>query len=112
MQKLNFEYIIADFGLGKLGKFNCEAVNDFSVGIELEGCDDDEFEEAQYRTLVELTHLLTTSIPSLSSKHIYGHEEVAPGRKTDPGPGFDWQAYRFAVSEKEFQIANNEYDVQ
>lgn len=89
-----------------------EAVNDFSVGIELEGCDDDEFEEAQYRTLVELTHLLTSSIPSLSSKHIYGHEEIAPGRKTDPGPGFDWQAYRLAVSEKEFQIANNEYDVQ
>jgi len=87
-----------------------EAVNDFSIGIELEGCDDDGFEEAQYRTLVELTHLLISSIPALSSEQIFGHEEISPGRKTDPGPGFNWQAYRSALSEKEFQVAVKEHD--
>ena len=87
-----------------------EAVNDFSIGIELEGCDDDEFEEAQYRTLVELTHLLISSIPGLSSEQIFGPEEIAPGRKTDPGPGFNWQSYRSALSAKEFQVVVKEHD--
>lgn len=87
-----------------------EAVNDFSIGIELEGCDDDGFEEAQYHTLVELTHLLISSIPALSSEQIFGHEEIAPGRKTDPGPGFNWQSYRSALSAKEFQVAVKEHD--
>ena len=87
-----------------------EAVNDFSIGIELEGCDDDGFEEAQYRTLVQLTHLLISCIPALSSEQIFGHEDIAHGRKTDPGPGFNWQAYRSALSEKEFKIAIKEHD--
>lgn len=87
-----------------------EAVNDFSIGIELEGCDDDGFEEAQYRTLVELTDSLISGIPALSIEHIYGHEDIAPGRKTDPGPGFNWQAYRAALSERAFQVADNKRD--
>jgi len=85
-----------------------QAVNDFSIGIELEGCDDDGFEEAQYRTLAELSGLLIAAIPSLSTKHIYGHEDIAPGRKTDPGPGFDWQNYRLALLEQDIQIAAKE----
>ena len=89
-----------------------EAVNDFSIGIELEGCDDDGFEEAQYRTLVELTHLLTSNIATLSSEQIFGHEDIAPGRKTDPGPGVNWQAFRSAVSEMEINIAANTRDDQ
>jgi len=71
-----------------------EAVNDFSIGIELEGCDEDVFEDVQYQTLVELTRTLISAIPTLSVEHIYGHADIAPGRKTDPGPGFDWKHYR------------------
>jgi len=75
-----------------------DAVNDFSIGIELEGCDDDAFEEAQYQTLVELTRTLISAIPTLSAQHIYGHSDISPGRKTDPGPGFDWKHYREKLS--------------
>ena len=85
-----------------------DAVNDFSIGIELEGCDDDGFEEVQYRALAELSGLLIAAIPSLSTEHIYGHEDIAPGRKTDPGPGFDWLNYRLALSEQSLLIAAKE----
>jgi len=74
-----------------------EAVNDFSVGIELEGCDDVEFEALQYNSLEMLTRVLTDGIPSLSASNIYGHSDIAPGRKTDPGPYFDWPRYRLAL---------------
>ena len=59
------------------------ACNDFSVGIELEGTDDSAFEDAQYRALAALLN-------SLPVRDIAAHSEVAPGRKTDPGAGFDW----------------------
>ena len=93
------------------GKSICmerEAVNDFSIGIELEGCDDDSFEDAQYQTLTDLSQTLITSIPTLSAEHIYGHSDIAPGRKTDPGPGFDWEAYRLALSSVSLKLASNE----
>ncbi len=83
-----------------------EAVNDFSIGIELEGSDDDTFEDAQYQTLFKLTHTLILAIPTLSAEHIYGHADIAPGRKTDPGPGFDWSAYRQALSSRGYQVAS------
>ena len=89
-----------------------EAVNDFSIGIELEGCDEDRFEMAQYQTLTELTQILFTAIPALSVEHIYGHADIAPGRKTDPGPGFDWQAYRVALLSPEFQMASSDNNDQ
>lgn len=79
------------------GKSECRGrkeVNDFSIGIELEGCDEKPFEDVQYRKLVEVTRMLTTVFAGLSLQHIYGHCDVAPGRKTDPGPHFDWQYYR------------------
>jgi N-acetyl-anhydromuramoyl-L-alanine amidase len=60
------------------------ACNDFSVGIELEGTDDSAFEDAQYRALVAL-------LKSLPAHAVAAHSEVAPGRKTDPGAGFDWR---------------------
>jgi N-acetyl-anhydromuramoyl-L-alanine amidase len=63
------------------------ACNDFSVGIELEGTDDSPFEDVQYR---ELAHLITRLAASLPLKAIAAHSDVAPGRKTDPGQGFDW----------------------
>jgi len=69
-------------------------VNDFSIGIELEGCDDKPFEGAQYDRLAEVTRLLVGVFPELTLEHIYGHSDVAPGRKTDPGPHFNWQYFR------------------
>jgi AmpD protein len=64
-----------------------ERCNDFSIGVELEGTDDGPFEDAQYRQLRELVHTLRAQLPL---HDIAAHSEVAPGRKTDPGPGFDW----------------------
>ena len=70
------------------GRTRC---NDFSIGIELEGSDDTPFTESQYHALSGLIRTLTTSYPNLSLAHITGHSDIAPGRKTDPGPCFDWQ---------------------
>ena len=64
-----------------------ERCNDFSVGIELEGNDFEAFETAQYTTLKKLITCLKNNYPI---QHIVGHSDIAPGRKTDPGPYFDW----------------------
>ena len=64
--------------------------NDFSIGIELEGTDTDAFEINQYEALVELVKALCKTYPSITTKRIAGHSDIAPGRKTDPGSGFDW----------------------
>ncbi|MBM3336585.1 MAG: 1,6-anhydro-N-acetylmuramyl-L-alanine amidase AmpD, partial [Betaproteobacteria bacterium] len=68
-----------------------ERCNDFSIGIELEGDDHTPFCDVQYRTLFALTKALSISHPLA---HVTGHEHIAPGRKTDPGPHFDWGRYR------------------
>lgn len=65
-----------------------ERCNDFSLGIELEGCDSQPFEPPQYSALIELLQGLQQRYPSLQA--IAGHVDIAPGRKTDPGPFFDW----------------------
>lgn len=65
-----------------------ERCNDFSIGIELEGSDESPFNDAQYVTLQALIDALQQRYPI---KHIVGHSQIAPGRKTDPGPFFDWQ---------------------
>lgn len=65
--------------------------NDFSIGIELEGTDDQPFDERQYQQLALLIKALLQAYPRLSNDHITGHSDIAPGRKTDPGPHFDWQ---------------------
>ncbi len=70
------------------------ACNDFSIGIELEGTDDVPYMDAQYEQLAALVDALLVTYPSLSEDHITGHSEVAPGRKTDPGPSFDWERWR------------------
>jgi AmpD protein len=69
-----------------LGRSRC---NDFSIGIELEGTDDSEFETVQYQVLAELVRSLRHTYPEIGG-NITGHSEIAPGRKTDPGSGFDW----------------------
>ena len=71
-----------------------ERCNDFSIGIELEGADERPYEPVQYRKLVELIVALCGAYPSLSVERIAGHSDVAPGRKTDPGPAFDWPRFR------------------
>lgn len=64
--------------------------NDFSIGIELEGCDAQKFEIAQYEQLARLVLMLKKRYPI---EGVVGHSEIAPGRKTDPGPGFDWAQF-------------------
>lgn len=79
------------------GQSCCEGrtrANDFSVGIELEGADDVPFEEAQYNALGAITHALMRAYPAITPARIYGHADISPGRKTDPGPHFDWPRYR------------------
>jgi N-acetyl-anhydromuramoyl-L-alanine amidase len=70
------------------------ACNDFSIGIELEGADDIPYTDAQYDQLAALVRALLAAYPLLSSTHITGHSDIAPGRKTDPGPAFDWPRFR------------------
>ncbi|MDP1968562.1 MAG: 1,6-anhydro-N-acetylmuramyl-L-alanine amidase AmpD [Burkholderiaceae bacterium] len=73
------------------GRDNC---NDDSIGIELEGLEGDRFEDAQYETLESLSAAIAQHYPI---QHVAGHEHVAPGRKKDPGPGFDWQRLQRAL---------------
>lgn len=73
------------------GRSRC---NDFSIGIELEGSDTIAYTDAQYATLGILTLALLDQYPCLLPGNILGHEHIAPGRKTDPGPAFDWERYR------------------
>jgi len=73
------------------GRDNC---NDYSIGIELEGLEGEHFEAAQYTVLVSLLQAIAARYPL---QHVAGHEHVAPGRKIDPGPGFDWLAIRTAL---------------
>ena len=70
---------------------NC---NDFSIGIELEGTDEDPFTDAQYESLAALTAAIRKSYPSITDERVVGHSDIAPGRKTDPGFAFDWDRYR------------------
>jgi AmpD protein len=65
----------------------CERCNDFSLGIELEGTDDQPFTEAQYTALIPLVRQLKQAYPI---RAVVGHSDIAPGRKTDPGSHFDW----------------------
>lgn len=68
--------------------------NDFSIGIELEGVDDLPYTPEQYRRLATVIRLMRRQLPSLAQAEIVGHSDVAPGRKTDPGPAFDWDRLR------------------
>ncbi len=66
------------------------ACNDFSIGIELEGTDELPYSEQQYQRLAALITVLRGHYPDIAADAIVGHSDIAPGRKTDPGPAFDW----------------------
>lgn len=79
------------------GQSCCEGrsrVNDFSIGIELEGADDVPFESRQYDVLCELAQAIMRAYPAITPARIYGHADISPGRKTDPGPQFEWARLR------------------
>lgn len=69
-------------------------VNDFSVGVELEGVAGGDFTDAQYGALAALSGALMRVFPGIRPRHIFAHSEIAPQRKSDPGDGFDWPRYR------------------
>lgn len=73
------------------GRPNC---NDFSIGIELEGTDDLAYTDEQYQALARITRLIQQRFPGITESRIAGHCDIAPQRKTDPGPAFDWQHFR------------------
>ena len=72
------------------GRKNC---NEFSIGIELEGTDYEAFTDIQYKTLIRITERLLKCYPKINLDRIQGHSDIAPGRKTDPGPYFEWDRY-------------------
>lgn len=67
-----------------------EACNDFSIGVELEGTDTVAYDPLQYQALADIVAALCAAYPTLSPQRIVGHSDIAPGRKSDPGPAFDW----------------------
>lgn len=81
-----------------LGLADC---NNYSLGIELEGSDNSLFTELQYQQLVGLTQILRGQFPAITPERIVGHSDIAPGRKTDPGPGFDWLHYRSCLTKSD-----------
>lgn len=71
-----------------------QSLNDFSIGIELEGDEISPYTHAQYLALCRVTHALIGHYPAMATERIVGHAHVAPLRKKDPGPAFDWAFYR------------------
>lgn len=72
------------------GRKNC---NDFSIGIELEGVDNQTYTQAQYESLINATKAIMHTYPNITASRITGHEQIAPKRKTDPSSSFKWQTY-------------------
>ena len=75
-----------------------EACNDFSLGVELEGADEVPYAPPQYLRLAALSQVLMQAYPAITMERVIGHSDIAPGRKTDPGPAFDWVRFRAALA--------------
>ena len=84
--------------------------NDFSIGIELEGYDDVPYEDIQYETLASVTNTILANYPAITPKRVVGHCDIAPGRKTDPGPLFDWQRFRSLIQPSTFNQTSLDED--
>ena len=80
------------------GESNC---NDFSVGVELEGADDVPYTDKQYEVLTEVATCLLSHYPLISHDRIVGHSDIAPVRKTDPGPSFDWSYFQQLLKKRQ-----------
>jgi AmpD protein len=80
------------------GRVRC---NDYSIGIELEGEDETPYEDLQYQCLARLISTLRGNLASLQDATVVAHSDIAPGRKTDPGPAFDWQLLETLLLEKD-----------
>jgi AmpD protein len=78
-----------------------DCCNDYSVGVELEGADEVPYTPSQYASLVALAHALMRAFPAITPARIVGHSDIAPGRKTDPGPAFDWPRFRRLLSKQQ-----------
>ncbi len=74
-----------------------DGCNDFSIGIELEGTDSDVYTNQQYSSLHNITEVILQTYPKIKTDRIVAHSDIAPGRKTDPGSGFDWPRYLSAI---------------
>lgn len=97
------QFVATDFRAWHCGESSfggCSACNDFSVGIELEGSDEQPFTAAQYSTLTDVLTELSIRYPAITVRRIVGHSEISPGRKTDPGPQFEWQTMRKLLRDK------------
>ena len=82
---------------GKSSFENKEDCNDYSIGIELEGCEDIAFENIQYIKLSEIVNCLIDNYENLNVDRIVSHSDIAPGRKADPGPLFDWKRLKTMI---------------
>ncbi|WP_096085314.1 1,6-anhydro-N-acetylmuramyl-L-alanine amidase AmpD [Agaribacterium haliotis] len=87
------QFVATDKRAWHAGKSNykgCDDCNNFSIGVELEGCDDQAYSDEQYHSLTALCAYLIDYYPKLTRSRLCGHSDIAPGRKSDPGPAFDW----------------------
>ncbi|MCP1728416.1 AmpD protein [Natronospira proteinivora] len=82
---------------GRSAFYGRRACNDIGIGIELEGCDDSGYTDAQYQQLAQATAAIVRRYPAITPERMTGHEHIAPGRKSDPGPGFAWFRFRNGV---------------
>ena len=71
--------------------------NNYSIGIELEGTDNDHFSNQQYQSLIQISKLIIKNYPKINKNTIVGHSDISPGRKTDPGNKFEWRRYLDAL---------------
>lgn len=89
---------------GRSSYLDKKECNDYSIGIELEGSDDQDFTTPQYNSLVNVVVALQLAYPK-TDHHIAGHSDIAPQRKTDPGPHFDWSYFRAQLHQKKKTIS-------
>ncbi|PKI15916.1 1,6-anhydro-N-acetylmuramyl-L-alanine amidase AmpD [Colwellia sp. 12G3] len=98
IQYVSFDDKAWHAGISSFKKREC--CNDYSIGIELEGTDDIPYTAEQYQQLIALTLCLQNQFPAIIIGNVVGHCDIAPDRKTDPGPVFDWQYFHQCLTEQ------------